>query len=291
MEHASINIILYFGIAMKSRLVPFFFLWSVFPLLLCAQKPRVPDLLMYDNKPIDALCLFEAAQKKGTANLEQCGLHAEQGRKKTDENVSQVLKDRGFIGYDYSWNMNGYSAHGYSYYKPYGKLGNAAIVLSLNNSGGTGQFSEINVITRDKEQIHVESYNGGDRCTHGIIDMKRMDDKLRYTINLTSYDLLSLTYGHPGKLTAADGLSFCAVCCIASAVLERPVSPEFGHEKLLYIDLSAYSESLGQATAPSKQQACFEALLLQYKNKSDKLYPAEFNNFFNQYVNQCRQAP
>lgn len=286
---ANINIIFYIGTAMKSKYVAFGFLLSVFPLVLCAQKSRLPDLLTYDDNPIDPLCIFEAAQKNGTANLGQCGLNAEEGRKKTDENP--VLKDRGFIGYDYSWKMNGFSAHGYSYYKPYGKLGDAAIVLSLNNSGGTGQFSSLNVITRDNDQIHVESYNGGDRCNQGIIDMKRVKGKLRYTINLTSYDLLSLAYGHPDHLNAVDGLSLCAVCCIATAVLERPVSPAFGHEKLLYIDLSAYAESIGQASAPTKEQACFESLLQQYKTKSDKLYPAEFDDFFNQYMRQCHRTP
>lgn len=259
--------------------------------LSCALGASVPNALLYQSKPIDSLCFYEVQDAKHTVNLKQCGLHAEPGRYRTGYN--NYLLDKGFIGFDYEWNIDSQSkSHGYSYYKPLGMLKQAAIIETLNNSGGTGQFSTISLMTRNNHDITVKAYDGGDRCNHGIVDVKRMTgkthDKLEYSVNLTSYDFLMLAEDNPHGLEAYTDLASCAACCQATAVFERPINENFANETLLYVDLNAYPLSEDNSEGSVTYQTCFDTLLAEYKEKyKAKLTPETLKQFTNAFNARC----
>ncbi|ETO92711.1 Uncharacterised protein [Legionella longbeachae] len=260
----------------------------LFPLVAHAAEHQIPSILLYQGKPIDALCFFEAAESEGVADLAQCGLHAEAGRGISGQN--KLLTAKGFVGYDYHWQVEGGSdMQGYSYYKPFGMVAESAIVELLNNSGGTGQFSTLSLVARTGNKIKVTSLHGGDRCNGGLVKVVRKksgaEEYLQYSVNVTTYDLLSLA-GEPVK--AYDDLEACAICCKAVAIFQRPISADIAKEKLLYVDLSAYPQSEGEAAANTPYQTCFNKFLQTYQRKNtSRLDLKGLQRFVQQFNEQC----
>ncbi|WP_133126842.1 hypothetical protein [Legionella nagasakiensis] len=270
------------------RLLGQFFL--LLPFIVHASENQVPAMLMYQGKPLDSLCLFEAGESEGMADLTQCGLHAEPGRSISGQN--KLLTTKKFIGYDYHWKVDGAAEmQGYSYYKPFGTVADSAIVETLNNSGGTGQFSSISLVTRTGNKIKVTSLHSGDRCNGGIVNVIRKksgaEDYLQYSVNLTSYDLLSLAGDDSLPLKAYDDLEACAICCKAIAIFQRPINADFSKEKLLYVDLSAYPQS-EENTSNAKYQMCFNQFLQAYQRKNaSRLDINALRQFVQQFNEQC----
>jgi len=236
-----------------------------------ADKVVMPQALLYKGKPIDPLCFFEAGNTNGNANLSQCGLHAEPGRHISKENT--YLTDKGFFGYDFSWEIDDkYPSGGYSYYKPFGTVGKAVIVETINNGGGTGDFTAINLVVRDNETISVDSVNGGDRCNNGIQEVKRekkdAGERLVYGIKVTPFDFLTLVKDNAHDIQPYDDLNACAICCAGVAYFQRPLDDKFENETFMYLNVSNYikdiktSDSASQGE-PVKYQACFDKVLLQ----------------------------
>lgn len=255
-----------------------------------AAEPQLPQILKYKDKPIDSLCFFEAGDTNSVANLNECGLHSEPGRGISGENAHLIKQ--GYYGYDYSWKIDETTqSQGYSYYRSFGPLESGFIIETLNNSGGTGEFSALSVIRREDNLVYVEPFVGGDRCNNGIYRVKRVkeegNDRLVYSINITAFDFLDLAQNNPHGLSAYDDLDSCAACCLATAVFERPINPKLGDAKLLYVDLAAYPQETNHVDEANgaKYQACFDKLLAQYKKPyNGKLDPralAEFTKAFN----------
>ncbi|WP_133130283.1 hypothetical protein [Legionella yabuuchiae] len=257
-----------------------------------ASEVRFSQALLFNGKPIDPLCFYESEDTGGMVDLATCGLHSEPGRSITGKNTH--LTDKGYFGYDYAWNMNqAFTSQGYSYYKPLGMLGQSVIVETLNNSGGTGAFSSISLVTRDSNQLKITPFHSGDRCNNGIDEVKRVENEtgahLVYSINLTPYDFLTLANDNPHQVKAYDELSACAACCVATAVYERSIGPEFDKETLLNINLNAQQDvDDGESNFGPKYQGCFDKLLQTYhKQFNGKLQPDELKQFTHAFNQQC----
>jgi hypothetical protein len=218
----------------------------------------LPAQLMYLGKAIDPLCLFDLESAKSVVDLSHCGLNLKTQYKILGKN--NTLMSKGFIGYDYGLKTND-STHlsGYSYYKSLGTVGRFAIVQTINNSGGTGVFSFLNLIQRDGDSINVSVIKGGDRCNGGVVNSTRKgtstNERLVYSVNLTPYDFLTLTHDNPHHLKAYKDLSACAACCAAHAVYQRSVGVNFSNEKLLYIDVSHYLQNITPTKTTQKSMA------------------------------------
>ena len=229
-----------------------------------APQHNLPAQLMYQGKPIDPLCLFNLESTKAVVDLRRCGLDSKAGYVISGKN--KQLISQGFMGYDYGGKINdSANLSGYSYYKSLGTVGHSVIVQTINNSGGTGSFSFLNLIKRDGNTLKLSVINGGDRCNGGLVDVKRVgtgtSDRIIYKIHLTPYDFFTRTHDNPHHLKAYEDLSACAVCCAATAVYQRHIGADFADEKLLYVDVSDYLKNIIHSQLPQTDQGCFDTLL------------------------------
>ncbi len=232
------------------------------PSCFAVETPKdFPEGLLFRNKPIDSLCIFEGTKITNAIELNQCGVTSEKGRMIDGYEDSLIAKN--YVGYDYVWPMEGVGlARGFSYYKPYGKVGENYIIFAINNSGGSGEFTAINLVKREKDALRVQTLLEGDRCNNGIDEVTNENNKLTYTVNITAFDFLEIAKDNPNNLQAYRDLESCAACCKATAIFERDLA-KFEDEKLSYIDLDAYA--LDSSSRQGKYQTCFDELMAKYK--------------------------
>lgn len=263
-------------------------LLSLFTTLSLATVPQdFPSNLLYQNKPIDSLCFYETQDaNSGTIALDRCGIRSETHRKIISHN--NELLQKGYIGYNYSWAIDGDSApsQGYSYYKLLGMVNNFYVIYAINNNGGSGQFSSLNLVQRENNKLHIETVIAGDRCNNGVFNGHVQNQRLSFHVHLTAFDFLDLTKINPHHLKAYDDLDACAACCIATAVFERDFSHPNSTEKLLYVDLTTPTDELNQAQTP--YQACFNKLIANYQQRKEKrLNPEKLKSFVLDFNTQC----
>lgn len=250
--------------------------------LLYAAKPLepIPQDFLYNNKPIDPLCIFESKAEK-TIPLTECGINAQPNRQVISQ--ESALATKGFIGYEYSWpfEQNNGLANCYSYYKLIGTSNGWHIVYALNNSGGSGQFSGIYLVKRQNDLITVKYLAGGDRCNNGINSVKMQSNKVLFNANLTAIDFINLS--QEKSPNNYQKLASCAACCIATANFE--IMPMQGSAKLISIEFERNIENI---EAYNTAQHCFNNLLIEYINRGyHSLNPTELNQFTTELNDKC----
>ncbi len=217
-----------------------------------------PADLMLENKPIDSLCFFNLENNKSTINLKQCGIKKE---KYILKGTNADLIKKGYIGYDWQDPTLQGSAQGYSYYRYFNAGNNQFWVYTINNGGGSGDFTAINLVKyKNKDKLELKNINGGDRCNGGISDVSYKNDKLLFGMHLTAYDLIKLANKAPTSLKAYDDLAACAVCCVATAKYEVSSSAT---STLLYVDLNLV-KSIKEMPEQGQLQSCFNKMLVSY---------------------------
>jgi hypothetical protein len=235
-----------------------------------------PDSLIYQNKPLDPLCITEFNSTHSALN--QCG-SVQQGLKISGYNSNLMRK--GFVGFDFQENDK-YPSRGYSYYKPFGVINGAAIVYSVSSGGGSGEFTAIQLVKRTDNNIKVTVLNGGDRCNGGISDVIRDHNTLTYSVSITPFDFLILANDNPHHLKAYHDLLACAACCAGKAVFARH-DDNFSKEKLLYVDFNHYALA-GWSNSPS----CFDSLIQNYlKQGKTRFNPQELQAFTQKFNQVC----
>jgi hypothetical protein len=222
----------------------------------------LPASLMYNNKPIDALCIYEATKN---TELSKCGVNAVTGREIDGSNASMLAK--GYTGFNYKQNNMG-PTHGESYYRVLCKQGKSDIIYTIDSSGGSGDFTAIKLLTRNKNTITVKTLDAGDRCNGGINNVLVNNHVLMYRVNITPWDFLAMNNDNPLQLRAYDDLAACAACCAGTATYYRNYT------------LSA------DFVPPKPYQRCFDKVIGGYIAKHKTILSAkefrEFTEFFNQ---------
>ena len=124
-----------------------------------SQYNQLPAELLYNNKPIDSLCIYEAKNNTTPVTLDHCGLKNGQNRQLNDIDTNHTLTELGYVGFNYrgAINKGPTSSRGYSYYKFIGQFNGQIIVLTLNNTGGNGEFSGLYAIKRHKKKTLSET--------------------------------------------------------------------------------------------------------------------------------------
>lgn len=253
-----------------------------------------PQSLIYKGKPIDPLCFYQTgeSQDSDAINLTKCGLHTEQGRSLKGEN--NHLTDQGYLGYDFSWDMdNGPEMQGYSYYKPLGSVNQSILIQTVNNGGGTGEFTTLSLVKRHGNELTMKTLAAGDRCNNGVdtasIVKANEENKVVYAVKITPFDFISLSNDNPNSITAYDDLDACAACCLGVAVFSRDFN-DINQEKLNYIDLTGVSISVDDANSVNgvKYQQCFNQVLLNViKEKGHKLDQQTLKQFVKTFNQTC----
>lgn len=250
-----------------------------------ALADNLPKELMHQNQPINSTCFFNLSEKNPTVELDKC--YSELKNKKVTKQDKKLI-DQGYVGFDYDWSFDPKSpaSQCYSYYKYLGRSDGSSVIFTLNNGGGTGQFSSLSLVKRDGASIKVKNYDGGDRCNGGLFDVKNENQKIIYKVNLTPYDLLTFkSDAKMKKIKAYKDIDACAACCVASATYSRDLN-HFDKATLLAINLKA--GSVANYAEDESIQACFNDVFINYtKNGKQQLNEQQLKKFTQDFHARC----
>lgn len=239
----------------------------------------VPDSLMYSGMPVDSLCFANPDTK---INLKRCGAAWEKYRI-IDSHTD--LNKKGYIGYDWADTTNAPGAQGFSYYR-YFKAGNNQFwIYSINNGGGSGNFTNLYLVKRlDANTLSVKNIAGGDRCNGGIQDVSEKNAVVTFSVNLTPYDLVALSHVKLNTINAYDDLAACAACCAGKAfyTVDKQLAPKFD-----YVNLDSVTQ-VSDLPDQGKYQTCFNNLFVTYVNKQkNHLTQTGMDEFATQFKASC----
>lgn len=271
----------------KWRLITFSWL-LVATTALAVSKSILSNDLSYRGAPIDSLCFFNSQMNTHLIKLQQCGVKAE---KLTIKSQNTELIQQGFIGFDWENRQVSYPSQGYSYYKTFPAGSHRYWVYTLNNSGGSGDFTAIQSIERKNlTTLAVMPVVSGDRCNGGISDVKVEHQHFIFRVHLTAFDLLALVNSNSHHLKPYDDLAACAVCCVAKAVYQlelgskQEVTPT---PKLQYVEWDGQTMTPSQMVQQGRHQACFNRLLSSASKGKSALNRLELKRFVNDFNQHC----
>jgi hypothetical protein len=236
-----------------------------------------PDDLTYDGKPIDSLCF--APGESHVIDLKNCGLEHE---KYKSNGPSADMKKKGYVGYE--WKDTATEAQGYTYYKYFDAGNHKYWFYTINNTGGSGDFTSIYLVERkDKDTLSLESVAGGDRCNGGVQDVVLKNGVLNYNVNLTPYDIIAQSNKKLPNVQAYDDLAACAACCAATAAytVTADNTVKFDH---ITLDKTMKTDEM---PTQGKYQSCFNELFASVSKKSTELDQAKVDDFTSQFEQTC----
>jgi hypothetical protein len=255
-------------------------LFLTYPSLLSAQ-PLVPKYfpsdLLYLGRPIDPLCFDQNGS--GNYHLNECGAIKQRLIIKNKDNH---LSKKNFFGFE--WRNSEFPTPGYSYYQAFPAKQKHFWLYTINNGGGTGSFTNINLFNRiNDDTFEIKLIDGGDRCNGGIDNVTDKNGTLTYSKNLTGYDLLAMVHQN-SKVKAYDNLAACAICCIAtvSYELNENLQPKFQ-----YVELGHHTKS-EEMPEQGNMQNCFNNLILSYvKSGKNKLDEKQLSALAEEFEDRC----
>lgn len=244
----------------------------------------IPPALLFLNQPVDALCFFNLEHSVALIDLSHCGISKE---KLGAVSQNKALVQRGFIGFDWQGTGVPSSSRGYSYYKAFDAGHQQYWLYTINNSGGNGEFTAISVVKRKtNDTMMLKTIVGGDRCNSGVQDVHEKNHRLSFSVNLTSYDFLSLANNNPHHLKAYDDLSACAACCVGKAFYEvdlRSLKP-----LLNYVEVDEHALKSSNLPVQGVYQTCFNKALISFQSKKgSKLLPQQLQGFIAHFNDRC----
>ena len=255
------------------------FLFSLSTSIHCAT---VPAALEFNNKPIDSLCFSNDEGNSNQIDLRNCGLLKEHY---ITQGFDSDLLSKGYIGYKWQDPQLPDSNQGYSYYKFYKAKKGQFWIYSINNGGGTGQFTGVHLINRDTtNSVHIESLAGGDRCNGGIENVSEKKGNLSFAVNLTAYDFIALSKKLNPSIKAYDDLAACAACCVAQAYYETEPNQT---PHLNYVDIKSTDDN-EQMPDQGELQNCFNKLFASYVKKGTyQLKQPQVDEFVVEFNKTC----
>lgn len=243
---------------------------------------KIPKTLIYNYKPIDTICFDKP---DGVESLVSCGIKFDHNLEVTS--LNKIKNDNGLIGYNYKIKNAG-PMQGYSFYRYISNFKNKDLIFTINNSGGNGNFTALKTISRKLNDITIKTIKIGNRCNNGISQIQSNKHEITYRVNITPFDILTLTNDNPHHLKAYDDLVSCAVCCAGTVHLSRPLSGDFEKENIISIDLTGYSLDEGGYGNDKPYQNCFNSLVTKYKSKNKTVFTiAELKIFVREFNKNC----
>jgi len=242
-----------------------------------------PADFMYQGKPIDPLCVEFSGDSSRfePIDLSQCSNHP--SHFVTEINPKMIAK--GLFGFNYAMEEEGYTTYGASYYKILGMYKGGFILYVYYNGGGTGQFTSVQLVKREGDQLQlIEEIAGGDRCNGGIDDdIKLEKNVLILKQHITPYDLLALSKVLSKKVEAHSDLAACASCCIGNATFKY----DFASRALVSVSLLKPSEEDAKIEQ-GNFQACLYKLLEEYQSKDELTFtPDELKVLAEKFNKNC----
>lgn len=258
------------------------YIWIIWALL--AQVTYAAD-----SFNIDPLCVTSLMHATEQVDLRHCGIKSNPNQEKSGVNAKLVKL--GFVGYDFKQKLaNNEQLQGYAYYKSLGKVLNSELIETIYHGGGTGEVTALSLLKKAGNKLTVTTLNTGDRCNHGLLDVKRVrnlqGDELYFSVKLTSYDILTLSGQNIHNLKPFKDLGDCAVCCKATALYKRDLIQKVGKEQLVEINLAAFQEAPIDNSSQT-YQTCFDKLLASELKIRQKLSYTQLVHFMEKFNRTC----
>ncbi|WP_231865884.1 hypothetical protein [Legionella fallonii] len=213
-------------------------------------------------------------------DLNKCGL-AE--KKYVQKGRNSELITKGFIGYNWQDPEFQNATEGYSYYKYFNAGKSLYWLYTINSGGGSGTFTAIHLVKRTSPNtLDIKTLFSGDRCNGGVQDVSEANNQLTFSVNLTVYDLVTLSKKSSQSIRPYDDLAACAVCCIAKAFYTVDAK---ALAQLKYVELNNVKNT-DELPQQGVEQSCFNKLLLSYTSAGKTTFKQstldEFTDKFNQ---------
>ena len=179
------------------------------------REPAPADpALVINGQTVDPMCFIQRSEDEEnpsypTANCDLKDYIA-------DPSDSPI--DKQFISTNYYYvdpEMPEQKFPGFVGYKYLGEYRGLKAVQTLENGGGTGTFTALQLLKPEKDgTLSIkQTLAGGDRCNGGIANAFMDGGTLVYDINLTPFDFFTVAESNPKGLKAYDDIDACAICC------------------------------------------------------------------------------
>lgn len=218
----------------------------------------LPAELMYNGKPIEAICIQEIIYNEGSIDLAKCKFSHPYMHK------SNIKYDSDLIGYQYI--EQGYTMQHdcYSYYSYLGNIDGKIVVYLEENSGGISHFTYILLLDRQRNNLIKSKvfYGPGDRCNGGLKSAYVKDGKINYITNTTPLDFLRI-YQDNIKATSRDADE--SLSRLVDRSLSCYGSTKFEDDDFKYIKLNSRAEYDSYEDYDRfNAQECFDIIHKQY---------------------------
>lgn len=168
---------------------------------------------------------------------------------------------------------------GYAEYQVLANRGPEFLIRTTWNGGGTGIFDSLQVVRLNGAKLAVvKQLMSGDRCNGGLFDHGLAGNIVRYSVNLTPYDLIAL--GGDTKLEAYSDLSASAQSCVAKE--DQQYDLDTGKTQQISVTLTGAWFARSPAENASKLLEDEAGWTENYK------YDHCFNAYYNTYVKSGR---
>ena len=168
---------------------------------------RPARYFVFRGKPIDPRCVAALVPtERGTPTQVELARCSRPGNVKIDQNyVSVEMPDHDTI-----------LRTPFASYEVVARNGTNYILSTLSSGGGSGSFSTLLEVHRDRDALVLEHFftEIGDRCNGGLAGAIMTGNHLRWSVNITSSDTIELG---GVKLPTGDSLEYGAQACVATA--------------------------------------------------------------------------
>ncbi len=184
-------------------------------------------------------------------------------------------------------------------YEVLSQSGSRFVISTEWSGGGTGRFTDLMVVRKTGSALSVEKFlsQGGDRCNGGLDGVDMRGGTLRWSVNITPYDLVGL--GGLKSLKAYEDLETSATSCVATQSFEYDL--DTGAVRFSSVTLQP-NYGAGDKAGLLKDQAgwterytyqhCFNLFYNGYVSRGHiKLSPSETKAFANGFVRACLKKP
>lgn len=193
-----------------------------------------------------------------------------------------VNADQGWLGYTYRLSdmPEDTAVRGWIAWRYLGETNAGYAVETYHHGGGTGQFTSVQTVRREGDQLHlVTSHMGGDRCNGGVAAAAVAGGVVSVAVNVTPFELLALALGEQDVFHPVyEGITSCAICCVGTVT--------FVDDDLAWVSLDPPEEGFADPDVDSAQ-ACLDGLL---RDTWRSLTRSDLEQFGKAFVERCRHS-
>lgn len=229
-------------------------------LLLCSTAPalQAAEEFTYHNKPISPACFSKMLGLEKTQNVVSLATCA---------------------------NLNADTQTEHTRYAVIGRDGNKFFVVTHQNTGGSGDFSNAVWVEKSADSLKlIKILAGGDRCNKGV----QATGIFQYNVHLTPVGLVNMGSGAPLNFGYRD-LDDSASSCVAEAVYQ--FNPKTESSKLKEVKFNTKPLKMEQWVLDINFQYCFTRFYNSFLERGQiSLNQTDLDRFKIQFESICMRS-